>query len=130
MRATMSVPPPAPKPTTTRIGLSAGHSATAGAAAAMMTPAARAAAIVARFMVVPPKDLARLPHGVRLLLLLRERGQAVAVNLDISGLLILDRIPQHAHALDLNLAHVARLHPDRLRFARMADAGRRAGEDD
>ena len=43
MRETISVPPPAPKPTITWIGRSAGHSAMAGAAAAVMTAAAMAA---------------------------------------------------------------------------------------
>src|SRR5262249_45365725 len=40
-----------------------------------------------------------------------------------------NRIAQHADALDLDLAHVAGAHPQR-RFARMADARRRAHGDD
>src|ERR1043166_6767826 len=39
-----------------------------------------------------------------------------------------DRIAQHADALDLDLAHVARAHPQR-RLARMADTRRRAHGD-
>src|SRR5712691_4833560 len=45
------------------------------------------------------------------------------------SLLVLDRVDQHADALDVDLAGVALLHPQR-RLARVADAGRRAGEDD
>src|SRR6266849_8038623 len=45
-------------------------------------------------------------------------------------LLVLDRVDQHADARDVDLAGVARLHPDRVGLARVADAGGRAGEDD
>src|SRR5215467_7980475 len=44
--------------------------------------------------------------------------------------LVLDRVYEHADALDLDLTGVALLHPHRVRLARVADAGRRAGEDD
>ena len=49
-----SVPPPAPNPMRMRIGLSAGHSACAGAATASMMPAAMVAEMIARFMIVLP----------------------------------------------------------------------------
>src|SRR5262245_7700381 len=45
-------------------------------------------------------------------------------------LLAFDRVDQHADALDVDLADVARLHPHRVRLARVADARGRAGEDD
>ena len=60
MRETMSVPPPAPKPTSTRIGRSFGHSAEAGAAKAVSMPAASAATINVRFIVFPPAFRAAL----------------------------------------------------------------------
>src|SRR6516165_5682084 len=43
-------------------------------------------------------------------------------------LLVLDRVYEHADALDVDLAGIALLHPHRVRLAGVADAGGRAGE--
>src|ERR1019366_5469397 len=88
MRETMSVPPPAPKPTITWIGRSAGHSARAGATTAMMNPATTAAATIARFMNFPLVGYWRF-DALRL------------------SLLVFDWIAQHADALDLDLDRIA-----------------------
>src|SRR5512142_1397911 len=104
MLVTMSVPPPGPKTTSTRIGRSFGHSAAAGAAIASITPAAKAtlaAAIKIRCMSASPFYL---------------------------RFFVFDRIAQSADALNLDLDRVASFHPYRLRFARMADARRRSCE--
>src|SRR5262249_17982954 len=45
-------------------------------------------------------------------------------------LLVLDRVYEHANALDVDLAGIALLHPHRVRLAGVADAGGRAGEYD
>src|SRR6185437_5315222 len=128
MRLTMSVPPPALKPTMTWIGWSAGHSAKAGTAAAKVAPA-RTAAKIARFIGILPWPGASLRCAV--MLAPRERVPAHACQAECClWLLVFDRIAQHPDARDLDFADIARLHPDRFRLARMADAGRRAGEDD
>src|SRR5689334_7242808 len=48
--------------------------------------------------------------------------EAALASQDESLTLILDRVAQHAEPLDLDLADVTVLHPDRVRLARMADA--------
>src|ERR1041384_1283146 len=101
MRATMSVPPPAPKPTSTRIGLSLGHSAAAGIANPKATQTAAVARANPCFHIFCPR---------------------------FSSLLVFDRVAQRADLLNLDLDDVAGLHPDRLWLTRMADAGRRAGK--
>src|SRR6266480_5604323 len=45
-------------------------------------------------------------------------------------LLVRDRVDEHADALDVDLAGIARLHPHRVRLARVADAGARPGKYD
>ncbi len=76
MRATMSVPPPAPKPTIRRIGRSFGHSAEAGAAMAQAKPIAQAAATMTRFINPSPVS----GHCWPALLSHRERGSGHGVN--------------------------------------------------
>src|SRR5579883_310382 len=108
MRVMMSVPPPGPAPTMTWIGRVGQSCASAPAG----TASARAAAASSvRINVIEGPLPARFAF-LRLLFL------------------IFDRIAQDADALDLDLARVAVLHPDRIGLARMADARRRAGEDD
>src|SRR5262245_30422066 len=58
-------------------------------------------------------------------------ASSIVVRRVMAGLFfVFDRVAQDADALDLDLAGVAVAHPDRIGLARMADAGRRAGEDD
>src|SRR5262249_45535610 len=57
-------------------------------------------------------------------------AHALSRNARSSLLLVLDRVYEHAHALDVDLAGIALLHPHRVRLASVADARRRAGEDD
>src|SRR3974390_2849015 len=136
MRETMSVPPPGPKPTSTRIGLSFGHSACAEpvrASAANASTAHRtrfiassltvraltALVVCARNFAV--QSLARtaplIPHEC-------ENGRSVArPNLQF---LVLDRIAQRADAFDLDFGDVPGLHPHWLRLSPMVAAGRPA----
>src|SRR5215813_7506589 len=61
----------------------------------------------------------------------RPHAEVAHINLRASRLrLVLDRVYEHADALDVDLAGIALLHPHRVRLAGVADAGRRAGEDD
>src|SRR6516162_4716281 len=115
MRETMSVPPPAPKPTNTRIGRSLGHSADTGATATAKKLAASAAAVIVRFMIVPPLW--------RAVLVVAPKEHTPTPSCQPEALfLVLDWIAQDADALDLDLDSVARLHPNRVWLARMTDA--------
>src|SRR5262245_63895206 len=114
MRAAMSVPPPAPKPSTMRIGCFGQSCAkrSKGCATIEMTNAA-SAALMAKVM-QPSFGIcvdARVGRQPRSLLLVR------------------DRIDEHADFLDVDLAGVATLH-EHGRLARETDAGRRTGDDD
>src|SRR6266511_2902439 len=45
-------------------------------------------------------------------------------------LFVVDRVDEHADALDVDLAGIARLHPHRVRLARVTDTGGRPGTHD
>src|SRR5215813_14098461 len=61
----------------------------------------------------------------------RPHAEVAHINLrSVSLLLVLDRVYEHADALDVDLAGIALLHPYRVRLAGVTDARRRAGEDD
>src|SRR3974390_3717998 len=138
MRETMSVPPPGPKPTSTRIGLSFGHSACAEPVRASAANASAAHKI--RFiassltvralsaLVVCARNFAVRGLSRTAPLIHRESGNERSVARPNLQFLVLDRIAQRANAFDLDFGDVTGLHPHWLRLARMADAGRRAGE--
>src|SRR5262245_34681223 len=114
MRAAMSVPPPAPKPTTIRIGCFGQSCAkrSEGCATIEMTNAV-SAALTANVM-QPSFGAGQADARVR------RRPREL--------LLVRDRIDEHADLLDVDLAGVATLH-EYGRLARKTDARRRAGDD-
>src|SRR5882672_7022695 len=101
MRVTMSVPPPGPAPTITWSGR-VGQSCALAPAEISAVVAASTSVANLPVMTFPRRELR----------------------------LVLDRVAQNADTFDLDLAGVAVPHPHRIGLARMADAGRRAGEDD
>src|SRR3974390_2278690 len=138
MRETISVPPPGPKPPSTRSGLSFGHSAcaepvrasTANASAAhrprFIAPSLTVRALAA--LVVCARNFALRSLSSTAPLIPHESGNERSVARPYLQFLVLDRIAQRADAFDLDFGDVTGLHPHWLRLACMADAGRRAGE--
>src|SRR6185312_8456638 len=107
MRVMMSVPPPGPAPTITWIGR-VGH------------PCAPA----------PPSTESTKSAAARNVRIKLMESSGDVMGGYVPSPLILDRVAQNSNALDLDLAGIAVLHPDRMGLACVANAGRRAGEDD
>src|SRR5262245_28053798 len=115
MRAAISVPPPAPKPTTIRIGCFGQSCAKRNKGCATIeTTNAASAALMTKVM--------QPSFGVRAVDACVRRPQQEL-------LFVRDRVDEHADLLDVDLAGVAAFHEHR-RLARETDTRRRAGDDD
>src|SRR6195256_6513523 len=127
MRVMMSVPPPTPAPTMKRIGR-VGQSCAAAETVTMPRASAPSTRDLTPDAIMFSSHWADSPN--RLFNYRRAPPPEGGGGRHSSSLLVLDRVAQNADALDLDLAGVAVPHPHRIGLAGMADARRRAGEDD